>query len=47
MSENMEKVYDVEDGKGGMMWRYTRPAAPMRLTMVNGVPIFRDGNWAL
>ncbi|AZI35609.1 putative D-aminoacylase [Caenibius tardaugens NBRC 16725] len=40
---DMEKVYDVEDGKGGMMWRYTRPAAPMRLTMVNGVPIFRDG----
>ena len=25
------------------MWRYTRPAAPMRLTMVNGTPIFRDG----
>jgi N-acyl-D-aspartate/D-glutamate deacylase len=40
---DMEKRYDVEDGKGGIMWRYTRPAAPMRLTMVNGVPIFRDG----
>ncbi|WOK35257.1 N-acyl-D-amino-acid deacylase family protein [Sphingomonas sp. C3-2] len=40
---DMEKRYDVDDGKGGMMWRYTRPAAPMRLTMVNGVPIFRDG----
>jgi len=40
---DMEKIYDVEDGKGGIMWRYTRPAAPMRLTMVNGVPIFRDG----
>ncbi|QZP09004.1 amidohydrolase family protein [Caenibius sp. WL] len=40
---DMEKRYDVEDGKGGMMWRYTRQAAPMRLTMVNGVPIFRDG----
>ncbi len=40
---DMEKCYDVEDGKGGIMWRYTRQAAPMRLTMVNGVPIFRDG----
>ncbi|WP_157221115.1 N-acyl-D-amino-acid deacylase family protein [Flavisphingomonas formosensis] len=40
---DMEKRYDVEDGKGGIMWRYTRQAAPMRLTMVNGVPIFRDG----
>ena len=39
----MEKAYDVDDGKGGIMWRYTRKAAPMRLTMVNGVPIFRDG----
>ena len=40
---DMEKCYDVDDGKGGVMWRYTRQAAPMRLTMVNGVPIFRDG----
>jgi len=40
---DMEKRYDVEDGRGGLMWRYTRQAAPMRLTMVNGTPIFRDG----
>ncbi len=41
--KDMEKRYDVDDGRGGLMWRYTRPAAPMRLTMVNGTPIFRDG----
>jgi N-acyl-D-amino-acid deacylase len=40
---DMEKVYDVTDGKGGITWRYTRQAAPMKLTMVNGVPTFRDG----
>ncbi len=40
---DMEKAYDVDDGKGGIMWRYTRKAAPMRLTMVNGTAIFRDG----
>jgi N-acyl-D-amino-acid deacylase len=40
---DMEKVYDVTDGKGGITWRYTRKAAPMKLTMVNGEPTFRDG----
>lgn len=40
---DMEKVYDVTDGKGGTTWRYTRQAAPMRLTLVNGEAIFRDG----
>jgi N-acyl-D-amino-acid deacylase len=40
---DMEKVYDVTDGKGGTTWRYTRKAAPMKLTLVNGEPIFRDG----
>jgi N-acyl-D-aspartate/D-glutamate deacylase len=40
---DMEKVYDVTDGKGGITWRYTRPAAPMRLTLVNGDATFRDG----
>jgi N-acyl-D-aspartate/D-glutamate deacylase len=39
----MEKVYDVPDGQGGMMWRWTRPAAPVRLTLVNGEATFRDG----
>ena len=39
----MEKVYDVPDGTGGMTWRWTRPAAPVRLTLVNGEATFRDG----
>lgn len=36
----MRRVYDVPDGKGGHTWRWTRDAAPMRLTMVNGIPTF-------
>ncbi|WP_380872659.1 amidohydrolase [Sphingomonas sp. DBB INV C78] len=39
---DMEKVFDVPDGKGGTTWRFTRQAAPMRLTLVNGEPTF-DG----
>jgi len=37
------KVYDVPDGKGGHTWRWTRDPAPVRLTLVNGVPTFEDG----
>lgn len=37
------KAWDVPDGKGGLGWRFTREAAPMRLTMVNGVPTFENG----
>lgn len=37
------KIYDVPDGKGGTTWRYTRDAAPMRLTLVNGVATFARG----
>jgi N-acyl-D-aspartate/D-glutamate deacylase len=37
------KVHDVPDGAGGHTWRWTRDPAPMRLTLVNGVPTFRDG----
>ena len=37
----MEKVYDVPDGSGGMVWRRTREAAPVRLTLVNGKATFR------
>ena len=40
---DMEKIYDVTDGKGGITWRYTRKPAPMKLTMVNGEPTFRNG----
>lgn len=38
-----KKVYDVPDGDGGFLWRWTRDAAPMRLTLVNGVPTFENG----
>ena len=38
-----EKIWDVFDGKGGRTYRYTRAPAPMRLTLVNGVPIFDNG----
>jgi len=37
------KVYDVPDGQGGYTWRWTRDAAPMRLTLVNGVSTFAEG----
>ena len=37
------KVRDVPDGKGGTTWRWSRDAAPMRLTLVAGVPTFADG----
>ena len=40
---DMKRVYDVPDGKGGHTWRWTRDAAPMRLTLVNGIPTFEDG----
>jgi N-acyl-D-amino-acid deacylase len=42
---NMEKVFDVPDGKGGQTWRFTRKAAPMRLTLVNGVATFEGGKF--
>ena len=38
-----EKLWDVPDGQGGRTYRYIRPAAPMRFTMVNGVPTFDHG----
>jgi N-acyl-D-amino-acid deacylase len=39
---DMEKRFDVPDGDGGTTWRFTRQAAPMRVTFVNGVKTF-DG----
>jgi N-acyl-D-amino-acid deacylase len=38
-----EKLWDVWDGKGGRTYRYTRAAAPMRLTLVGGIPTFDNG----
>jgi N-acyl-D-amino-acid deacylase len=37
------KVFDVPDGTGARTYRYTREAAPMRLTLVNGVATFDHG----
>jgi N-acyl-D-amino-acid deacylase len=37
------KTWDVPDGHGARTYRYTRDAAPMRLTLVNGVPTFDHG----
>lgn len=37
------KVNDVPDGKGGTTWRWTRDPAPVRLTLVNGVATFAEG----
>jgi N-acyl-D-aspartate/D-glutamate deacylase len=42
---DIEKVRDVPNGDGGMTWRWTRAAAPMRLTLVNGVPTFEGGRF--
>ena len=39
----MEKAWDMPDGKGGTTWRFTRKAMPARLTLVNGVPTFENG----
>lgn len=41
--QDIDKVYDVPDGKGGTTWRWTRKPAPVRLTLVNGVATFADG----
>lgn len=37
------KVWDVPDGFGGRAYRYSRDPAPMRLTLVNGVATFDNG----
>jgi N-acyl-D-aspartate/D-glutamate deacylase len=39
------KSWDVPDGEGGRTYRYTRSPAPMRLTLVNGVPTFYRGEF--
>ncbi len=39
------KRFDVPTGDYGVTWRYTRDAAPMRLTLVNGMPTFLDGRF--
>ena len=39
-----KKIWDVPDGKA-RTYRYTRDPAPMRLTLVNGVPTFDQGEF--
>lgn len=39
------KVYDVPQGDGTFTWRYTRDAAPVRLTLVNGESTFEGGKF--
>jgi N-acyl-D-amino-acid deacylase len=39
----LEKVWDVPDGEGSRTYRYSRAAAPMRLTLCNGVATFDRG----
>jgi N-acyl-D-aspartate/D-glutamate deacylase len=38
------KLWDVPDGFGGRTFRYVRAPAPMRLTLVNGVATFDNGD---
>ena len=40
-----KKLWEVQDGTGGRTYRYTRDAAPMRLTLVNGAPTFDRGEF--
>jgi len=39
------KRWDVPDGEGGRTFRLGRDPAPMRMTMVNGVPTFEHGDF--
>jgi N-acyl-D-aspartate/D-glutamate deacylase len=38
-----ERIYDVPAGEGKTTWRWTRPAAPTRITIVNGTVTFDQG----
>lgn len=39
------KSWDVPNGQGGRTYRWTREPAPMRLTLVNGMPTFEHGDF--
>ncbi|TZG27877.1 amidohydrolase family protein [Sphingomonas montanisoli] len=41
----MIKEFDVPDGSGGRAYRYTRDAAPMRMTLCHGEPVFDGGSF--
>ncbi len=40
-----KKAWDVPDGEGGLTYRWSREAAPMVLTLVNGEPTFDHGDF--
>jgi N-acyl-D-aspartate/D-glutamate deacylase len=42
---DLRKIFDVPDGNGGKTWRWTRDAAPVRLTLVNGEVTFENGEF--
>jgi N-acyl-D-aspartate/D-glutamate deacylase len=41
----MRRVYDVPTGEAKKSWRFSRDAAPMRLTLVSGEPTFEGGKF--
>jgi N-acyl-D-aspartate/D-glutamate deacylase len=41
--KDWERIYDVPSADGRRTWRWTRPAAPTRLTLVNGTSTFESG----
>lgn len=41
----MKKTWDVPDCEGGRTFRWSRDPAPVRLTLVNGVPTFDNGEY--
>lgn len=41
----MKKAWDVPDCEGGRLFRWSRDAAPVRLTLVNGIPTFDNGEF--
>ena len=41
----MKKAWDVPDCEGGTLFRWSRDPAPVRLTLVNGIPTFDNGEF--
>lgn len=41
----MKKAWDVPDCEGGRLFRWSRDPAPVRLTLVNGIPTFDNGEF--
>lgn len=41
----LKKTWDVPDCEGGRTFRWSRDPAPVRLTLVNGIPTFDNGDF--